>query len=150
MSEQTELDVARHALDDGVLAVFFGAVVDAQVDAEEAPERLPEAGAERAEESFDDIVAALVGLALDEFAEHLRLALGEFLEHGLILLKYRAFHFLEVGFALFLRGERLDVFVGLEQRGADELGVGECLLDVAHGAPVEFLVLAVAELDLRL
>ena len=87
----------------------------------------------------------MVGLAVDELDEHLGLAFGEFLEDGFVLLEYGSFHFFEVLFALFLSGEGLDVFVGLDEGFADEFGVGEGLADVADSLPVELFFFFVFE-----
>lgn len=135
------------ALDDGVLLVLGGIVLAFEVDTEEASEALPEGGAEGAQEGFEDVVAALVGLALDEFDEHAGLVFGKALQRGLVLVEYLTLHLFEVAFALLLGGESLYVFVCLEQCLADKFGVREGLLDVAHGAPEKFLLLFILELQ---
>lgn len=143
--ELAELDHGGDALDDGVFAVFVGVVGGLEVDAEEAAEGLPEAGSEAAEEGFEDVVARLVGLAVDELDEHLGLAFGEFIEDGFVLFEDGSFHFFEVFFAFFLRWEGLDVFVGLDEGLADEFGVGEGLAYVADCLPVELFFFFVFE-----
>ena len=148
-SEQAVLYFYGYSLDDGVLAVGVGVVVAFEVDSEEASECLPESGSERSEECLDDVVGALVGFASDEFDEQLCLAFGEFLKHGLVLLEDLVLHFLEVFLAFALCGECLDVFVGFEQRGAYKFGVGQCLLYVAHCAPIEFFLFLVFEFQRR-
>lgn len=50
--------------------------------------------------------------------------------------------------ALLLRGEGLDILVGLDQRLRDEFGVGKSALDVADGAPIKFLLFFVFEFQL--
>lgn len=127
--------------------VLVGLEIDLQVHSEETSERLPESGAERTEESFDNIVARLVRLAFYQLAEHIGLPLGETLQNGLILVENRLFHSLEIILAFLGCGEGLDIFVSLEQGGAYQLGVWQGEFHVADGAPVEFLLLLVLELQ---
>ena len=135
------------ALDDGVLVVFMGFVFPFEVHAEEAAEALPEGGAERAEEGFDYVVAALVGFALNQLDKHAGLPFGEAHQHGFVLLEDGALHLFQIFFAFGLSGEGLDVFVCLEQCLADEFGVGEGAFHITHGAPVEFALFLVLEFE---
>ena len=139
------LDAGADALYHGVVLVLGGVVSLLEAYAKEATEGLPEAGAERAQEGLHDVVAALVGLSVDELDEHFTLIFGHFFHRGLVLFKQlflKGFHVLLL-FLLVLVGAH--VLIGLEQRGADKLGIGERAFHVAHGFPVELLLLLVAE-----
>ena len=139
------LDADADALDHGVIFVFVGVVARLEACAEELAEGLPESRPEGAQEGLQDAVAALVGLAVDELDEHLALVLGELLHLRFVLREELFLKPLEVGLFLLLGLVGVDVLIGLEQRRTDELGVGERLLDVAHGLPVVFLFGLVAE-----
>ena len=81
------LDTDADALNHGILLVLVGMVARLEASAEKLAEGLPEAGPERAQKGLDDAVTALVGLAVDEFDEHLALALGHLLHLRLVLIK---------------------------------------------------------------
>ena len=147
--ELAEFDHCGHALHYGILAVLVGVIIRLEIHAEETAEGLPESGAKTAEECFQNIVARLVGLAVYELDKHLGLRLGKLLQGRLILLEHLPFHAFQMLLALLLGGECLDVFIGLDQRLADEFGIGERLFDIAHGFPVELLLLLVFELEGR-
>ena len=134
-----------YALYYGVLAVLLGVVVSVDIDAEESSKAVPECGAEGAKKCFEYLVTALVGFAFDEFHEHFGLRFGEFFQHGLVLVEHRRFHRLEVLLALFLCGEGLYILVSFKQCGGYEPRVGERAFHVAHGAPIELLLLPVLE-----
>lgn len=57
---------------------------------------------------------------------------------------------LEVCFTLFFVGDGLDVFVCFAERLVGKFGEGEGLAHVAHGAPVELLLLLVGEFHWRI
>ncbi len=144
------LDADADAFDHGVVLVLVGMVARLETRAEEFAEGLPESRPEGAEEGFQDAVAALVGLTVDELDEHLALVLGELLHLRLVLGKELFLEALEVGLLLLLGLIGVDILVGLEQRRTDEFGVGQRLLDVAHGLPVVFFLGLVAETFARI
>ena len=138
-----------YALYGGVLLVFVGAVFAVDVDAEQFAEAVVEYGAGGAEKGFEYVVAALVGLAADEFDEYLGLSFGEAFQRRFILVEDLTLHLLEVGFAFFFRFESLEIFVGLGECLGNEFGVRESLAYVADGAPVELFLLFVLEPERR-
>ena len=72
----TLLDADTDALNHRVLLVLVGVVAGLEAGAKEFAEGLPESSPKCAQEGLQDAVAALVGLAVDEFDEHFALALG--------------------------------------------------------------------------
>lgn len=138
-------DEGGDAVDGGVVFVFDGVVFAVDVYAEEFAEAVVEYGTGGAEECFEDIVAALVGFAADEFDEYFSLAFGEAFEGGFVLVEYFVFHFFEVGFPFFFGLESLEVFVGFGEGFGYEFGVGEGFAHVADGAPVVFFLFFVFE-----
>ncbi len=149
-SEGTLLYKSGDPLNHGVFLVLVGIVASLHVHAEEAAERLPEAGPEGSEERLDYIERRLVGLAVDQLQKNLALPFGESLHHGLVLVEDVFFEVLEVAFAFFLVWNGLDVFVRLAKGLKGKLGVGQRAPDVADGAPIEFLLLLVLELQGRI
>ena len=141
----TLLDADADAFDHGVLLVLVGMVALLETGTKEFAEGLPEAGPEGAQEGLQDAVAVLVGLAVDEFDEHFALALGHLLHLRLVLIKQLFFKAFEIGLLLFLSLVGIDILIGLEQRRADEFGIGQRLLDVADGLPVVLFLGLVAE-----
>ena len=91
------------------------------------------------------MVRCLVCLAVDEFNHHFALTFCEFFHHGLILCVERFLELLQIGVFLLLGVESFEILVGLLQCAVDEFGVGQCAFHVAHGAPVEFFFVFVAE-----
>ena len=143
--QRSLLDADADALDHGVLLVFGGVIACLEAGTEEFAEGLPESGSECSQEGLEDAVTALVGLAIDEFDEHLALTLGHLLHLRLVLVEQLFLKAFEVGLLLLLSLIGVDVLIGLKQRRTDEFGVGQRLLDVTHGLPVVFLLGLVAE-----
>lgn len=139
-----------YAVDGGVFLVLVGVEPGFHVHAEEFAESLPETGAETSEEGLHDVEGALVGFPVDEFQQDLALILGHVLYHGLILLEDILLEALEMLLARLLVGDCLDIFVGFAKGGESEFGVRESLAHVAHGAPIEFLLLLILELHGRI
>ena len=147
--EEALLDADADALDECVVLVFLGAVLRLEVHAEEPAEGLPEACAESAHECLDDAVGVLIGLAVDEFNHDFALILGELLHDGFVLGIELFLKLFEIGVLLLLGLEGLQVLVGFLEGAVDEFCVGQSLFHIAHGFPVEFLVLLVAEALVR-
>ena len=108
------LDADADAFDHRILLVLVGVVALLEAGPEEFAEGLPEACPESAQEGLQDAVAALVGLAVDEFDEHLALAFGHLLHLGFILFKQLFLKAFEVGLFLLLCLVGVDVLVGLQ------------------------------------
>ena len=120
-------------------------IASLETRAEKFTEGLPETCPERSQESLQDAIAALVGLAVDEFDEQFALVLGHFIHLRLVLLEEFFLKPREVGLFLLLGLIGVNVLIGLEQRAADEFGVGQRLLDIAHHLPILLLLSLVAE-----
>ena len=110
------LDADTDALYHGVLLVLVGVVAGFKAGPEEFAEGLPESCPKSAQEGLENAVAALVGLAVDEFDEQLALVLGKLLHLRLVLVKQLFLKALEIGLFLLLGLVGVDVLIGLQQR----------------------------------
>ena len=77
--DSTLLDAHTDALNHCVGLVLVGMIALLEAYTEELAERLPESCAKRPQERLDDVIAVLVGLAVDELDQHLALILGHLL-----------------------------------------------------------------------